>query len=404
MTLGRHFWLAPALLALAGCPEPVVVKPPPPPAPEAHGPFDLDPKSAPLEAGALERVRARPLGYFRLINAAFANEVCRRFGEDLDAMRAVNLHGDAHLEQYAITDTGRGLTDFDDAASGPAFLDLARFSTSLALACQERGWEASTDAIIARFLDGYRAALGDPTKVAPEPRIVARIRGGLHYDPQAYFSWLASIAQPVTPDVRAQVALSLEPYVAGVVEAHTGIGADYFAIEDVGTARIGIGSSGKSKYVVRVVGATPSPDDDDVLELKELSDVSNIGCLSRTAAFDPMRLIVAQARIAYEPYRFVGYVSLGGKYYWVHAWAKSYKELMPADVADVDELGEVAFDVGVQLGLGHPRYIAAPFDAELRKTAIAFLDAKGPAIVSFAKSSAAEVTAAWQRYRDATDE
>ena len=42
-------------------------------------------------------------------------------------MPTVTLHGDPHLEQYAVTDAGRGLTDFDDASKGPAILDLVRF-------------------------------------------------------------------------------------------------------------------------------------------------------------------------------------------------------------------------------------------------------------------------------------
>ena len=40
-----------------------------------------------------------------------------------------NLHGDAHLEQYAITDLGRGLTDFDDSSRGPAIVEQSDTTT-----------------------------------------------------------------------------------------------------------------------------------------------------------------------------------------------------------------------------------------------------------------------------------
>ncbi len=75
----------------------------------------------------LERIVASPYGYFRFINQRFAQSLCVRFAEDLTSMPKVNLHGDAHVGQYSVTESGRGLTDFDDASIGPAILDLIRF-------------------------------------------------------------------------------------------------------------------------------------------------------------------------------------------------------------------------------------------------------------------------------------
>jgi uncharacterized protein (DUF2252 family) len=405
-TIQRHTSaLAPALaVALSSCGEPQITPPTPQPlvpAPAAH-PLDIAAGDAPRDAALLARVRASALGYFRLINVAFANQVCERFRGDLGAMRAVNLHGDAHIEQYAITDSGRGLTDFDDAASGPAVLDLARFATSLVLACQARGWDDAAEATIARFLDGYRAALADPGLSAEEPHAVGRLRAQLSFDPRRYFEWLATVSEPVPDELRQAVAAALSPYVEATVATQPDLGRDYFAVQDVGRSRMGIGSAQKSKFIVRVAGPSSSPDDDDVLELKELSDVSSIACLARNSAFDPMRLLVAQARIAYEPYRFGGYVELSRKYYWVHAWAKVYQELSPEHLESADELADIAFDVGVQLGLGHPKYIAAPFDRELRESGLAFLEAQGPALTALARSSADDVTAAWTRFKAAT--
>src|SRR5262245_5299572 len=105
------------------------------------GPLDIVPGSrdAKLDPQLLARVRSSPLSYFRFVNLAFGNEVCRVLRAKRVAIPLVNLHGDAHLEQYAVTDTGRGLTDFDDATTGPAVLDLVRFATSLVLASRERG-------------------------------------------------------------------------------------------------------------------------------------------------------------------------------------------------------------------------------------------------------------------------
>lgn len=88
----------------------------------------------------VERIVGTPHGYFRFINRQFAGRVCEMFAEDVARLPPVNLHGDAHLEQYAVTEMGYGLADFDDAAVGPAAIDLVRFGVSLRLAGEELGW------------------------------------------------------------------------------------------------------------------------------------------------------------------------------------------------------------------------------------------------------------------------
>ena len=47
------------------------------------------------------------------------------------------VHGDAHLEQFVVTDDDFGLADFDSAGYGPAIVDLVRYAASLHLACRE---------------------------------------------------------------------------------------------------------------------------------------------------------------------------------------------------------------------------------------------------------------------------
>ena len=88
----------------------------------------------------LNRILAGPHWYFRFINIPFSKEICRLFQDELPGTPSFNLHGDAHIEQYAVTEIGRGLTDFDHATTGPGVLDLARFATSLHLTCRVNGW------------------------------------------------------------------------------------------------------------------------------------------------------------------------------------------------------------------------------------------------------------------------
>ena len=107
----------------------------------------------------LNRILRGPHGYFRFINEIFAEEVCVRLRDGLGWIPNVSLQGDAHLENYAITERGRGLTDFDAATIGPVVLDLVRFGVSIHLASQANGWEEEAEPIVDSFLSGYRAAL-----------------------------------------------------------------------------------------------------------------------------------------------------------------------------------------------------------------------------------------------------
>lgn len=390
------------LVALAGCAPSASGRSERSAAPRVElGPLDVDGQTREsLDPRLRERLRATPIAYFRFINVSFGNEVCRRFKDDPVAMRAFNLHDDAHVDQYAITETGRGLTDFDDAAIGPAVLDLVRFGTSIVLTCRHRGW--NDDPVLDAFVKSYARALQDPSVRAAEPRIVGRVRSKLRFDPELYFAWLHSLMEPLAPDAVGSISASLQPYVDARLSEEPALGREYFRAIAVGRSRMGIGSARARKYLVRIAGPTASPDDDDVLELKEVGDVSGISCLSRGAVLDPTRLIVAQARIAYEPYRLIGSVLLDGRAFWVHAWPRSYRELSASDFESADELLEVASDVGVQLGLGHPKFIASPFDRELRQSGHGFVTSHERELVAISKAMADEVVAAWRRFRGST--
>jgi hypothetical protein len=370
-----------------------------------RGALDTVPGSsdAKLEPPLMARVRSSPLSYFRFKNVAFSNEVCRLLRAKHEEIPLVNLHGDAHLEQYAVTDTGRGLTDFDDATTGPAVLDLVRFGTSLVLASRERGWNDAADRSLGEFLRGYRSALEDPGVTAPEPRIVGRIRSALRFEPQRYFAWVMSVMDSVPVETATAIGSSLQPYVRAMLAQDTSLSPDYFRIQKLGGSHMGIGSSRATKYVVRVRGSTDSPDDDDVLELKEIGDRAGIACISPSTVPPPEQLITVQARIAYQPYRLVGYVVLDGKYFWVHAWARLYRELSVGDVESADELAELAFDVGVQLGLGHPKGLGPPLDPALRQSDLRFMSEHEGRLKTVSTNMADEVIAAWERFRKATE-
>lgn len=351
----------------------------------------------------LERVQASAHGYFRFINIIFSNEVCRRFSHLLLGPQSLNLHGDAHLEQYAITDLGRGLTDFDDSSTGPGFLDLIRFSVSCHLACRERGWLDSSDVIFDKFIAGYRDALTDPTLVIPEPRVARRIRSSFTYDRAKYFKWVESLMKPIPKAEADSLFQAYQPYVENMLIENPDLNNRYFEIVKCGYLTMGIGSALDLKYLLRVQGETDDPIDDVVLEVKEVRDLSGIECIQPGRKNDPFRILLGQARIAYQPFHHLGYFRFRNLTFWVHSWVDNYKEVsIEKSFRSARELAEVAFDVGVQLGKGHVKHISAPLDLQFRREELQLIKQHAAEMKNVREELANDVVQAWEKFRQTT--
>jgi uncharacterized protein (DUF2252 family) len=132
----------------------------------------LRPAPAAIErapAELIDRLRDSPTDYFRFVNRPWIARVCEVFAADLPAVPIVRLHGDAHIEQFAVTKDAWGLDDFDDSARGPAVVDIVRFLGSADIALRRHHWSGSRDAVFDRFFAGYRRGLAEPGYRAPQP-------------------------------------------------------------------------------------------------------------------------------------------------------------------------------------------------------------------------------------------
>jgi hypothetical protein len=394
-----------ATLALFGC---LACSDPDAESPEAveiSNPLFMDPASRDFSENPrlLERVLASPHGYFRFINTAFSSEVCRRYREATATTPPINLHGDAHLEQYAITDLGRGLTDFDDSSSGPAILDLLRLGVSLDLATSELGWQDSSDQLFDAFLDSYRASIEDPDTEGQEPTVARRAREDFGDDPEGFFSWVGSIMEEIDTETAAALREALAPYVESMLEERPDLHPSQLEIVSLGRLRMGIGSALDLKYLVRVAGPTAAPEDDFVLEVKEVRSLEGIECVTVVPA-DPFRILIGQSRIAYRPYGFLGHTRMLDRAFWVHAWVQNYEEVEIAESFESpEELEEVVRDIGIQLGRGHPREVASQFDLQLRREQLRLLDDYRELIHEHRRELSEMVLSAWNEFRRAVE-
>lgn len=356
----------------------------------------LEPKDAP-ELVALPKLRDRlakgPHDYMRGTNALFLRALCEQFEDALKTLPAVTLHGDAHIEQYSVTDRGRGLADFDDAAIGSAFIDLVRFATSIRLAMAQRGWPDS-ERMIGWFLDGYTKSLRAPNTVAVEPAAVARIRNGFDKNRMAQLATTEKLMVPLPPE--QQPKPEQLQHVALVLGEASHRSPAFFQVKKIGGLTIGIGSAADEKYLMRIEGPTPAPEDDLMLEMKEVKALPEIPCIYGTR--DAARVLLGEKTIAYEQFTVSGSLVAGDRYFWFHTWTDHYAEMkIDKSFENAGELREVVYDAGVQLGRGHPRRLSGDSADSLRRTLLKNVG-KAP-ILPVSAAFADAMRDAWQVFK-----
>jgi hypothetical protein len=353
----------------------------------------------------LKRILRGPHGYFRFINEIFAEEVCVRFRDDLGWIPNGNLQGDAHLENYAITERGRGLTDFDAATMGPVVLDLVRFGVSIHLASRANGWEEEAESVVDSFLSGYLAALKDPGLTVSPPELVSRIRARFTTDREQTLAAQETLMQPLEVS-RGNFKRGMKQYLDQMAAQYPELPSHFFEIENAGRLKIGIGSALDEKYLFEVEGPTKVHEDNVILEMKEVRDLHEISCILLSEA-SPERPLLMQARLAYQPYRYAGFVIFAlskgderDKTFWVHEWADHYYELsIRTSFQTVADLHDIAYDAGVQLGLGHPKSIADSYSDHLRGRLLVTVTELQERIDRTISDLTQKTIAAWKQFR-----
>jgi hypothetical protein len=303
-----------------------------------------------------QRLAASPLALFRFVNRAWTREVCAAFAAERPALLAVRLHGDAHIEQYALTANARGLDDFDDSATGPAVVDLVRFLGSLEVTAHERGWLESMPATAEAFLDGYVRALEDPSYLPVDPAVVTRLRRAAPPTATAFLAWADALMQPLSKDDEARLDLTWALVERHAAAANPAFTPAYLKRKRAGALHLGIGSALAKKFLFRLEGPTPSASDDVIAEAKEVSELGNQPCIGTPPGHEALRVVEGVRQIGRLEHRLlltlpkVGGERPDDRGWWIKTWDRSYRELELPDLRDPGELREVAHDAGAQLG------------------------------------------------------
>ena len=144
-------------------------------------------------------------------------------------------------------------------------------------------------------------------------------------------------------------------YVTAMRAQNAALPASFFRIKQAGRLTTGIGSALDEKYLLRIEGFTPRQEDDQLLEAKLVRTLPGAGCLHTDGG--PGRVTRGMALIASASFRFSGLFARGGRPFWTHGWADDYVELsVECSFPESNDLRQVAYDVGIQLGRAHPRH------------------------------------------------
>lgn len=389
-----------ALLVVTGCVPPAAstrteVELPPAAAP----PIGIESASVAKVPSIAARIAENPFAFYRYVAGPFSTAVCEHFGTRTVAMPTVSLHGDLHVEQYAVADDGFGIVDFDDATSGPPVVDWLRFGSSLWFATDFD--DAASESALARFIEGYRRGVESPGSVeaAAEPQVVTRVRAAFHGSPTEWLDGVTAMIRPITGVDEATMMRAKRLYSDAMLAQNPELGEAFFGLKAGGMLEMGIGSAHERKFLVRVEGPSPAVNDDLILEKKEMKK-HLVGLCSRGRRADPARVVRAEEKFSRTPQRLLGYVTVDGAEFYVHTWRVHYTEISISDIASPAELSEVAFDIGLQLGRGHPIFPITTEAGKLERAALlASLDAVEPELAPTSRDLARRVVLGYERFR-----
>jgi uncharacterized protein (DUF2252 family) len=369
----------------------------------------LTPEPAQLAAAPpalLARLRDDIFNYFRFLNRPWTQRVCEVFAADLQQAPAAQLHGDAHLEQYAFTSTARGLDDFDDSARGPLVIDLVRFLGSIELAAAARDWRGSTGTLSDRFLEGYRKGLADQHYLPPEPAVVQRLRPERARSVADFLAFAESAMLPFNRQDRVAIDASIRRFDRLLRSVNPNLPSRYLRVKKQGWVRVGVGSALTPKVLLRVEGPSRSPEDDVIIEGKQLSNLRGVSCLELPKTAEAFRVISGTeqiGRIEHEVLAVVPRLSATGQVgpeWWVRSWDPSYSELRVQDYASVEELADVVYDAGAQLGAGAVVDASPSVEAQKRQLAKDALVQLEPKVRAVAHRLTQELLEEWARFKE----
>lgn len=344
-----------------------------------NGVFDKDP------AGDAENIRENYKNEKRGLHFYFRNMLLpmqERFSQLVEHAGIPNvfLHGNPHVDNYAKTLRGGAMADFDRSRRGPYAWDLTRFMVSLSLRQKTPHHALLPKGVLKALLKGYRRGFEHPERgweqmrelagVTPEPWELT-VNGYVEHGGK----WLQELREsPVAVD-DSRVLKLVGPYL------------DRYDVEEAGK---GHGSMG-FRDLVLVLLRPKAGGDRVLLNIKAVRSDPDTRWYKNPAPNDGERMLRAAKLYAPGWEDDSARAVLDGVEYYVRRIPPHNVKLKKS--LDRDQLEDLAYAVGTQLGRGHRLSVAGEPASVLADLAARFDD-----YVAAALAMRDEVSAAHRRY------
>jgi Uncharacterized protein conserved in bacteria (DUF2252) len=353
-------------------------------------------------ASLLRRVQDNVFVYFRLLAAPFVERACHEFRDLRWRLPYVAVHGDAHVEQFAVLRRAYGLADFDQAGFGPSVVDLVRYSASLHLACRLSKWPCNADSAVTAYLQAYRAALDRPVERSA-PAVVRRLRQDSLSNIGA---WLAAMERSMTPLPRREEAalrIGWQQFEQLMRETAPVRAHGFYSLVSAGYTDLGVGSALESKILIRMAGPTRAPDDDIIAEARAVSGAASTSCVSRPKSGAALHTFLLGTLFHMPLPDVFGFLPFGetpvSRELWVQSYDPGYKDLTISDLQSQDDLESLARDAGTQLAGHFWTAFPEPLRAHQRFAQLRAFDLTIARAQRLARTLATETETEWQRFR-----
>lgn len=349
----------------------------------------------------LERVGASPFRYFRMLTRQFDARTCYEFRDLRWRLPSVAVHGDAHIEQFVVTDDWYGLADFDRAGFGPAVVDLVRYGASIHLACREVQWPCDPGRAVTAYFNAYRAALDHPV-ARSQPAVVDRVRAAALQDRQTWLQWAEDLMQTLPPVREQAIRDGWLQFVALMRATSPERPEAFYRIARLGAVEIGIGSALEPKVLIRIAGPTDMPEDDLILEARVTPAPDGPECVSRPTNGGSLHVFMLSSLLGQRLPEVFGFLPRDGgelRELWIHSWDHGYRELSWANLRSQADVNELAIDAGTQLAGHFWTAFPEPLRGHQRFAQLRAFDTTEGRARDLAGALARETVTEWDRFR-----
>jgi uncharacterized protein (DUF2252 family) len=306
------------------------------------------------------------------------------------------IGGDQHVENFGAFDNDRGvvvfsLNDFDDAVIADYQYDLWRTAISIVLAAEQHGVLSPAaqaeviDAFASAYLDAmgrYRGTDDELDRIFSAETTSGVLREFLEHVEETrgrdrmLRSWTTLIDGervldvsrenliPVTEEEEAEILAALPGYHASLSGGGRQLDDDYLRVKSIARRlHAGTGSLGSDRFYLLIEGASESPDDDRILDVKQQGAPTpyhffdEVDREAYDHAFEHHAERHARAYKALERHTddHLGWMILGGETFSVRE-RSAYKRDFPIDeLREVEGYLELAGYWGEILATGHAR-------------------------------------------------